>query len=242
MFAALGCGDATSTPAPIEPSSAVTQSASPAATPAPSYDPVQRQLAYAGYYGDEAGQRAWDETHVTCPGALDGREMIGRALPEWHLEQWLDGAPRTLASLRGRVVVVRFWTSPGCPFCEKTLPAIETLAVEMKGEPVTFVGAFHSKPVEAYPSLDEPAKVLEEWGVHFPVALDPQWKTLQAWWYADGAHRHASSVTFVIGKDGKVLHIHPGPVFHPSDDLDEAKENADYLAVRAAIRRGLDAR
>lgn len=40
---------------------------------------------------------------------------------------------------------------------------------------------------------------------------------------------------------GKVLFIHPGPVFHPSDDPDEADENRDDLAVVNAINRGLDA-
>lgn len=248
----LGCNDAaspsTSTPAggsaehraaPAETSPAPDAKTSPAPS---TTSAVERELAYAGYYGDEIGRRAWEASHETCPGALDGQEMIGRTLPEWHLDPWLDGETRTLASLRGRVVVVRFWTAPGCPYCEKTLPALQRLAKELEAEPVTFVGAFHGKPAKAYPRLDEPSKVLKKWGVDFPVALDPEWSTLRSWWYADGAHRHASSVTFVIAKDGKLLHVHPGPVFHPSDDPDEAKENEDYLAVRSAIRRGLDAK
>ena len=243
--AGLGCSHSTSAPEP----GAVAESIAPSAPPAaPREDPlapsgaVRRELAFAGYYGEVEGRRVWTEAHATCPGVLDGREMIGRAMPSWDLEQWLDGRERTLESLRGRVVVVRFWTAPGCPFCEKTLPALAALSKELENEPVTFVGAFHSKPIEAYRTLERPGEVVREWGIEFPIALDPEWKTLQKWWYAAGAHRHASSVTFVIGKDGKLLHVHPGPVFHPSDDPAEAEENDDYLAVRAAIRAGLEAR
>jgi len=86
--------------------------------------------------------------------------------------------------------------------------------------------------------MAEPAKVAQSWGVSFPIAIDPGWKTLNAWWMNTG-HRHATSVTFVVGKDGKIVHIHPGPVFHPSTDPLEAKQNRDYLSMRAAITQAI---
>jgi thiol-disulfide isomerase/thioredoxin len=211
---------------------------SAAESPAAASGAERAALASAGYFGAAEAKKAWKAEAADCPGAADGSEMIGRRLDRWQLSDWVASEPLDLAELRGRVVVVRFWTSPGCPFCEKTLPALQKLADEMKGEPVTFVGAFHAKPVDAYSDMEEPAGVAARWGVSFPLAMDREWKTLRQWWLGTG-HRHATSVTFVIGKSGEIVHIHPGPVFHPSDDPAEADQDRDYRAVKAAIERAL---
>jgi thiol-disulfide isomerase/thioredoxin len=197
---------------------------------------VETPLAPATEPGSTASAaQTFDED---CPGAADGSELVGTLAKEWQLEEWIHSEPLTLRELRGRVVLVRFWTSPGCPFCEKTMPALQQLSEEFRGEPVTFIGAFHSKPRGAYPDMSEPSAVAKGWGVTFPIAMDRDWKTQNSWWL-DDAHRHATSETFVIGKDGKIVHVHPGPVFHPSDDPAKAAENRDFLAVREAIRVAL---
>ena len=220
----LGCAKPAPSSAPAVP---------PIASPAPSQpaplDPrVRTDLAALGYFPEEPAP-----AREKCAGAADGRELVGRTLPEWSLGGWVGGAPGSLAALRGRVVVVRFWTA-GCPYCERTLPALQRLADELAGKPVTFVGAFHAKPVAAFADLAEPGKLAARWGVKFALGLDPDWRTLRAWWLETG-HRHASSVTFVIGPDGRVVHVHPGPVFYPSAAPADDRPNADYLALRAAV-------
>lgn len=195
-------------------------------------------LAALGYV-DGAAAEAARERLGECPGAADGSELIGTRVPVWQLGDWQNSEPLTLAGLRGRVVVVRFWMSPGCPFCEKSMPALQVLAEEFADQAVTIVGAYHAKPVGSVADLSEPSKVAQAWGVTFPIAFDRKWKTLRSWWLDGKHHRHATSVTFVIGKDGRIVHIHPGPVFHPSDDPAEAQQNRDYLALRAAIVRAV---
>lgn len=167
----------------------------------------------------------------------DGRELVGTPAKPWRFVDWSHSEPLALDQLRGRVVVVRFWTN-GCPFCERTLPAIQRLASEFPANDVVFVAAFHAKPKGT--GYDAPAmvKLAEGMGVTFPIAFDPRWQTLDDW-YMTGFRRRATSVTFVIGRDGKIAHIHPGPMFFPSDDPASAKENADFTAVRDAIRRAL---
>ncbi len=218
-------------PAPANPAPPPAAAMSPTVA-APMEPRVRADLMALGYFPDRDARAA-----EPCPGAADGRELVGRALPEWRLDRWVHGAPGTLSDLRGRVVVVRFWTA-GCPYCERTLPALQRLADELSDRPVTFVGAFHAKPVGSAADLAEPAKLAEAWGVKFPLGLDPEWSTLRAWWLETG-HRHASSVTFVIGPDGRVVHVHPGPVFFPSSGPSDAKPNADYLALRAAVLAAL---
>lgn len=173
-----------------------------------------------------------------CPGQDDGSELVGRSVPDWQLSQWVNGEPRTLKGLRGQVILVRFWTSPGCPFCEKSMPAVQALSEEFGKEPVTFIGAFHSKPKDSIADMSEPSAIAKGWGVTFPLAYDGDWNTLDSWWM-DTGHRHATSATFVIGKDGKIVHVHPGPVFHPSKNPNESKQNTDFEAIREAIRGAL---
>jgi thiol-disulfide isomerase/thioredoxin len=192
--------------------------------------PGASDLAALGYFSEEVAAAI---PKKPCPGAADERALIGAAPPEWQLSDWQGSEPLSLAALRGRVVVVRFWTV-GCPHCEATMPALQRLSEELRGEPVTFIGAFHAKPAGAARDMTEPAAVARGWGVTFPLALDGDWRTLRSWWLG-GPHRHASSATFVIGKGGEVRHVHPGGSFYPSDDPSEARENRDYLAVREAI-------
>ena len=70
---------------------------------------------------------------------------VGQPASPWQLVEWDGAAPRRLEQLRGQVVVVRFWTNT-CPYCARSLPALQQLADELRGRPVQFVGIYHSKP------------------------------------------------------------------------------------------------
>ena len=228
LAAAIGCHTPDSDKPSPQPSKTVA-SATPKDISSPRFS-----LAAAGYFGSEASREAWDRHEGHCPGNQDGSEMTGRQMPAWHFSDWRHGEAQTLADLRGRVVVVRFWTA-GCPFCEKSLPALQKLQDELADQPVTFIGAFHAKPVSSHITMERPAEIAESWKIDFSLALDPDWKTLRSWWLDAGMHRHATSVTFVIDKAGKLVHVHPGPEFYPSDDPAHAEQNADYLALQKAI-------
>src|SRR5690242_10950149 len=73
-----------------------------------------------------------------------GAERIGHPAPAWSFDRWARD-PQTLAALRGRVVLVRWWTE-GCDFCANTLPALETLRAKHAGDGLVVVGVFHPKP------------------------------------------------------------------------------------------------
>jgi hypothetical protein len=48
---------------------------------------------------------------VTVPGDAAGRQVrVGQAAPEITGGPWINSEPLSLASLRGRVVIVEFWT------------------------------------------------------------------------------------------------------------------------------------
>lgn len=167
-----------------------------------------------------------------------GADLVGTKVPEWMAgPEWAHSKPLRLRYLRGRVVMVRFWTDT-CDYCAASLPAMQKLADEFRGKEVTFVGLYHSKPLGSERPWKNVVARANELGVKFPIAYDHSWKTLSQWWL-EGRRRSATSASFIIARDGTVAHVHPGPVFYPSDDAAGARANADYEAIRAGIRDAL---
>ena len=76
-----------------------------------------------------------------------------------------------LDDLRGRVLVVRFWTDT-CPYCDASLPAMQKLAEEMKDAPVTSSGLYQSKPLGSERTWKGVVAHAAELGVTFPIAYD----------------------------------------------------------------------
>ena len=167
-----------------------------------------------------------------------GAELVGTQAKEWAVgPEWANSKALRLSDLRGRVVVVRFWTDT-CDFCAASLPAMQKLADEFRKEAVTFIGIYHSKPRGSERPWSEAVARAKELGVRFPITYDHMWKTARAWWL-EGGHRGATSSSFVIGPDGKIVFVHPGPIFCPRDGCTNAQANADYEAIRAAIQASL---
>lgn len=50
----------------------------------------------------------------------------------------------------------------------------------------------------------------------FPVAIDPEWRTLKRWWLDDSQHRW-TSVSFLLDQAGVIRHIHPGGAYSEED-------------------------
>ena len=85
-----------------------------------------------------------DRPEAGAPAAT-GPLAVGDVARPWRLAEWSGIEPLDLKDLRGRVVVVRFWTD-ACPFCARSLPALQALAEEFRDRPVTFVAIYHAKP------------------------------------------------------------------------------------------------
>src|SRR5436189_1308662 len=57
-----------------------------------------------------------------------GASLIGKPAPDWRFTRWI-GTPLALADLRGKVVLVRWWTE-GCHYCATTLPVLDEVRRE----------------------------------------------------------------------------------------------------------------
>lgn len=187
-----------------------------------------------------------EEVDARVAGMLDslrsmdrsaGSDRIGVAAPPFRFDGWLNSEPLSLESLRGRVVLVRWWTDT-CPFCASSSPALRSLHAQYGPLGLSVVGVFHPKA-----GRDDPLDVarvqsaVERRGFEFPVAIDWDWRagTLKEWWLT-GPERPATSVTFLLDKSGVIRFIHPGMEYHDTDGPDDHAMCVDDLArIRGTI-------
>jgi len=90
----------------------------------------------------------------------------GFTAPDFTLDL-LDGGSVTLSDLRGKVVLVNFWTS-WCPPCRLEMPAIEKTYRSYKDLGFVVIGL----NLTAQDSEKDAANFIKEIGVSFPIALD----------------------------------------------------------------------
>jgi cytochrome c biogenesis protein CcdA/thiol-disulfide isomerase/thioredoxin len=95
------------------------------------------------------------------------------------IETWLNSEPLTLAGLRGKVVLVDFWTY-SCVNCLRTLPFLERWHRTYAREGLVIVGV-HTPEFAFEREVANVRRAAAELGVRYPVALDPDYATWNAW-------------------------------------------------------------
>src|ERR1051325_403247 len=142
---------------------------------------------------------------VNAPGSLMADKIIGKPAPEWKLKHWINSEPLSLGDLKGKVVLVRWWTAPDCPYCKATAPALNEFYEDFHDKGLEVIGIYHHKSEEPLRKEDV-AKYARDFRFKFPVAIDPDWVTLKKWWLSKG-NQDFTSVTFLIDKEGIVQFV-----------------------------------
>jgi hypothetical protein len=164
----------------------------------------------------------------TLAAARGGQDLVGTPMPELAFDRWVRGAPREDA----RATLYRWWTDT-CPFCSASLPAIEDLRRRTESDGIDFIAVYHPKPPREVSDEDVLA-MAERLGWSGAVALDTDWSELDSFYLSTG-RRAATSASFLVDDEGIIRFVHPGPEFFPSDDPDEAQQDADHELIRMAI-------
>ena len=107
--------------------------------------------------------RVQPDSAQASPGSV---AKEGFSAPDFKLDL-LDGGTITLSELKGKVVLVNFWTS-WCPPCRKEMPAIESVYRSYKDLGLIVIGL----NLTAQDSKQAAALFAQEVGVSFPIALD----------------------------------------------------------------------
>lgn len=140
----------------------------------------------------------------------EGQELIGKPAPSLALKDWLNSKPLDISDLRGKVVLLRWWTE-GCPYCVATAPALLSLERAYGSRGLQVIGIFHPKPPGKW-TMDEVRRAAGEKHFTFPVAVDGDWTALKRWWLTKD--RDFTSVSFLVDRNGIIRYIHPGGEFH----------------------------
>jgi peroxiredoxin len=160
----------------------------------------------------------------------EGGELIGTPAPPWEATDWINSPPLTLSALRGKVVLVRWFTSTDCPYCSATAPALNELHQTFKDRGLVVVGMYHHKS-RAPLVVTQVKGWVRTYAFTFPVAVDRDWQTLRRWWL-NGAHRDFTSVSFLIDKKGTIRRIHPGGTMAlGSDDYERMRRTVEKLLL-----------
>jgi peroxiredoxin len=189
----------------------------------------------------EAEADAWIGEQLASVAAMDrsaGDDRIGVAALPFQFDAWLNSEPLSMEDLRGRVVLVRWWTDT-CSFCASSAPALRALHEEYKDSGLTVIGVFHPKAGRNDPlDVARVQRAVDAREFQFPVAIDWEWrtKTLREWWLT-GPDRPATSVTFILDKSGAIQFVHPGMEYHDDDSELHAMCANDMGRIRAVIER-----
>jgi peroxiredoxin len=104
--------------------------------------------------------------------AVKAPEIVG-------IEGWINTQPINLADLRGKVVVLHFWTF-GCINCVHNLPAYNALHQELPRDKMVIVG-IHTPETTSERQFANLQRAAQERELKFPIAMDLKAETWKAW-------------------------------------------------------------
>jgi cytochrome c biogenesis protein CcdA/thiol-disulfide isomerase/thioredoxin len=157
-----------------------------------------------------------------CPTTATTLVNCGPAPNFTGITAWLNtpgGKPLTIRDLRGKVVLVDFWTY-SCINCQRTLPHVEAWYRRYAKDGFVVVGV-HTPEFAFEHVVSNVRSEAAALGVHYPVAIDDNYATWNAYdneyWPAD----------YLIDAQGLVTHVHFG--------------EGDYSTTEHLIRELLEA-
>jgi thiol-disulfide isomerase/thioredoxin len=115
---------------------------------------------------------------------------------------WINSPPLTAKELKGKVVLVDFWTY-SCINCLRSLPYIEAWANKYKDSGLVVIGV-HTPEFDFEKELPNVQRAVQKFGVTYPVALDSN----HAIW--DAFHNEYWPAHYFIDAKGKVRFEHFG--------------------------------
>jgi len=133
-------------------------------------------------------------------------------LPEFDgATGWLNSAPLTAADLRGRAVLVDFWTYT-CINWLRTLPYIRAWAEKYDRHGLVVIGV-HTPEFDVEHDLGNVRRAVEELGVGYPVAIDNDYAVWTAF------DNHYWPAVYLADAQGRIRHHHFGEGEYDSTEM-----------------------
>jgi len=116
--------------------------------------------------------------------------------------QWLNSPPLDSKMLRGKVVLVEFWTY-GCVNCRRTLPYVKAWDEKYRSSGLLVIGV-HTPEFAYEKDKGNVERAINDLGITYPVVMDNDFEIWNAYknryWPAQ----------YLVDAQGRIRHIHFG--------------------------------
>jgi len=134
---------------------------------------------------------------------LEGMPGIRLKSPEiTGIRGWINSKPLTIATLKGKVVLVDFWTY-SCINCIRTIPYLNKWHEKYSGRGLVIIGV-HTPEFAFEGEFENVEAAVKRLGIKYPVALDSDMRT---WMSFDNNYWPAK---YLIDDEGCVAYLHFG--------------------------------
>lgn len=170
----------------------------------------------------------YQENYAFAATSTDNRESVAPTQLEKGLSNpypapqlagiaaWINSPPLTLQELKGKVVLIDFWTY-SCINCLRTLPYLNDWYRKYKQDGFVIIGV-HTPEFDFEKDIDNVKSAVKKENIQYPVALDNQFATWQnysnQYWPAH----------YLIDRNGNVVFTHFG-----EGEYDVTEKNIRYL-------------
>src|SRR4029077_8539129 len=157
--------------------------------------------------GPSTGAAGQDRAGLPDPVAMSlpsdvALEDLGPAPELTGIDAWINTDPLTIGSLRGKVVLVEFWTF-GCINCIHVQPYVKAWYDRYAAAGLVVVGV-HTPELSFERDLANVRDAVTKADIRFPVAFDPAFATWNA--YRNGYW----PAFYFIDRAGRIRHMHIG--------------------------------
>jgi len=122
--------------------------------------------------------------------------------PDLASGDWINSEPLKLKDLRGRVVLIEFWTF-GCYNCRNTLPFVKSWDDRYREKGLTVIGV-HSPEFDEERKVENLRREISSLGIRYPVVTDNDYQTWNAY------KVEAWPTAFLLDKQGRIRWMHVG--------------------------------
>lgn len=168
----------------------------------PRYSQVVSRLENSPLVSDELSKL----TGTRRPTISSRTDLFNTSEPAPELSgitRWLNtDQPLTLEALRGKVVLIDFWTYT-CINCIRTLPHVTRWYDTYKDKGFVVIGV-HTPEFEFEKKTENVSAAIKRFGIHYPVAQDNDFITWQAF------SNHYWPAEYLIDATGKIRRTHFG--------------------------------
>lgn len=170
----------------------------------PAYSRFLYKLEESKAVRRELGRLKGEEVKEEMPTALTKSLLpVFKRAPEFGgISNWINSEPLTMEKLRGKVVLIDFWTYT-CINCIRTLPHVTNWYEKYKDQGLVVVGV-HTPEFEFEKNTKNVIEAMRLYKINYPVAQDNDFVT---WNNFDNLYWPAK---YLIDKDGNIRYYHFG--------------------------------